>query len=95
MNIEFTARHFHAPDNLKEYAINEINRIHKYFDRAIQCQIILYSENNQFTTELNLSLPTRKFNVKETTDNVTKSIDKAVDTMITRVKKFKDKLNNY
>lgn len=94
MNVEFTARHFHAPDNLKEYAIKEINRIPKYFDRAIQCQIILYSEHNGYTTELNLSLPSKKFNVKETTDNITKSIDKAVDTMISRVLKFKGKLNN-
>ena len=94
MNIEFTARHFHAPDNLKDYAINELNRIPKFYDRAIQCQIILYNENNLYTTELNLSLPHRKFNVKESTDNVTKSIDQAVSTMITRVKKFKDKQNN-
>jgi len=94
MNIEFTARHFHAPDNLKTYAIEEVNRIPKYFERAVQCQIILYLENNEYTTELNLSLPNKKFNVKETTDNLTKSIDLAVDKMISRVLKFKGKLKN-
>ncbi len=74
MNIEFTSRHFSAPDNLKNYAISEVQKITKIFDRAIQCQILLFHENDQYTTELNLSIPSRKLNVKESTDNITKSI---------------------
>jgi len=91
MNIEFTARHFHAPDNLRDYAEKEVSRILKYYSRAVQCQVILIQENNQFTTELNLSIPHRKLNVKDTTDNVTKSIDRAVRKMIKRVSKIKTK----
>jgi ribosome-associated translation inhibitor RaiA len=37
-------------------------------------------------------MPSHKLNVKETTDNVTKSIDRAVDKMQTRVRKIKDKM---
>jgi len=91
MNIEFTARHFHAPDNLRDYAEKEVSRILKYNSRAVQSQVILIQENNQFTTELNLSIPQRKLNVKDTTDNVTKSIDRAVRKMIKRVSKIKTK----
>jgi len=91
MNIEFTARHFHAPDNLRGYAKKEVSRILKYHSRAVKCEVILIQENNQFTTELNLSIPKRKLNVKETTDNVTKSIDRAVRKMIKRVSKIKTK----
>ena len=91
MNIEFTARHFHAPENLREYAENEVSRITKFYPRAVQCQVILIHENNQFTTELNLSIPQRKLNVKETTDNVTKSIDRAVRKMIQRISRVKTK----
>jgi len=40
---------------------------------------------------LNLSIPHRKLNVKDTTDNVTKSIDRAVRKMIKRVSKIKTK----
>ncbi len=92
MVIEFTARHFLAPDNLREYAENEVQRIRRVFDRITQCQIILIHENNTYTTELNLSMPSHKLNVKETTDNITKSIDKAVDKMIVRVQKIKDQM---
>ena len=94
MNIEFTSRHFNAPENLKNYAISEVQKITKIYDRAIQCQILLFHENDQYTTQLNLSVPSRKLNVKESTDNITKSIDLAVAKMITRVKKIKSKQNN-
>ena len=94
MNIEFTSRHCNAPDNLKNYAISEVQKITKLYDRAIQCQILLFHENDQYTTELNLSIPSHKLNVKESTDNITKSIDLAVAKMITRVKKIKGKQNN-
>jgi ribosomal subunit interface protein len=95
LNIEFTARHFKAPDNLKNYAISEVQKITKLYDRAIQCQILLFLENGQYTTELNLSIPSHKLNVKESTDNITKSIDLAVAKMITRVKKIKSKQNSH
>ena len=95
MNIEFTSRHFNAPDNLKKYAISEVQKITKLYDRAIQCQILLFHENNKYTTELNLSIPNRKLNVKESTDNITKSIDMAVNKMITRVKKIKSKQTDH
>lgn len=91
MNVEFTARHFHAPDELKEYAITEVQRITKVFSRSIQCQILLFHENNTYTTELNLSIPARKLNVKDTSDNVRKSIDGAVHKMVLRVNKIKSK----
>jgi ribosomal subunit interface protein len=91
LNIEFTARHFHAPDNLKDYALSEIERISRVYARATQCQIILFHENDMYTTELNLSIPSRKLNVKETSDNVIKSIDGAVNKMVARVNKVKNK----
>ena len=93
MNIEFTARHFHAPDNLRMYTENKVQRLKRYFKRIIQCQVILSHENNQYTTEINLSIPKRRINVKETTDNATKSIDRAVSKMAGRISKFKEKQN--
>jgi len=93
--IEFTSRHFTAPDNLKNYAISEVQKISKVYERITQCQILLMHENNQYVTELNLSIPSHKLNVKESTDNITKSIDLAVAKMITRVKKIKSKQNSH
>ncbi len=95
MVIEFTARHFKAPDQLRTYAENEMERLNRYYDRITQGQIILAHEHNVYSVEINVSVPTDKLNVKESSDNITKSIDRAVDTMVTRIKKYKDKLKHY
>jgi putative sigma-54 modulation protein len=92
MNIEFTARHFHAPDEVREYAEEEVLRINRVFDRAVNCHIILEHEHNEYITELNLLMPQFSLNVKETSVNVKESIDKAVDKMMTRVTKAKEKM---
>ena len=71
--------------------IKKTTKLKKYNSRAIKCQVILMHENNQFTTELNLSIPRKKLNVKDTTDNLTKSIDRAVKKMIQRISRVKKK----
>jgi len=93
MVIEFTARHYHAPDNVREYAENEVKRLEKYNDRITQCQIILSHEHNEHIVELNLSVPGNKFNSKVSSGNLTKAVDLAVDKMEVRLKKFMDKRN--
>lgn len=95
MNIEFTSRHFRAPENLREYAVKELGRIEKHFDRITTCQMIITHENESYTAEINLSIPQHRLNVKNTTANVNKSIDRAVDKMISRITKIKDKWNNH
>ena len=92
MNVEFTARHFHAPDDLRKYAEEEVLRINKVFDRAINCHIILEHDHYEYTTELNLLMPQFSLNVKETSTNVRESVHRAVEKMLTRVKKAKDKM---
>ncbi len=95
MNIEITSRHFRAPENLKNYTEKELHKIEKYFDRINNCQVILSHENNEYTTEINISIPQHILNVKETTSNVTKSVDNAVAKMITRITKITDKWKNH
>jgi len=48
MVIEFTARHFHAPDNIRVYAESEVERLNKYNDRITNCQIILEHSHNDY-----------------------------------------------
>ncbi len=57
MVIEFTARHYNAPDTVRNYAENEVKRLEKYNDRITQCQIILSHEHNDHIVELNLVYP--------------------------------------
>ncbi len=95
MNIEVTSRHFRASENLRAYAVKELSRIEKHFDRISTCQMIITHENEGYMAEINLSIPQHRLNVKDTTANVNKSIDGAVNKMISRITKIKDKWKSH
>ena len=93
MVIEFSARHFQAPNNIREYAENKVQKFMKYNDRATQCQIILEHEHNDHTAEISLSVPGNRFFAKAVTKNMTKSIDNAVKKTMNQVKKHMNVLH--
>ncbi len=95
MVIEFSARHFNAPDNIRTYAEKEVERFQKYHDRITQCQIILDHEHNDHTAEINLSVPGNKIFAKSVSSNMTKSIDEAVEKVTQQLKKYMDQLHNH
>jgi len=95
MVIEFAARHFHAPNNIREYAENKVQKFMKYNKRATQCQIILEHEHNDHTAEISLSVPGNRFFAKAVTKNMVKSIDNAVEKTMYQLKKHMDVLHNH
>jgi ribosomal subunit interface protein len=95
MIIEFAARHFHAPDTVREYAEKEVGKFKKYNDRVTHCQIILEHEHNEHTTEIKLSVPGNHFFAKAVSSNLTKSIDLAVEKTMHQLKKHKEISQNH
>ena len=90
MVVEFVARHFHAPDNLREYAEEEIKKFEKYYDRITRCQLILNHEHHEHIAEINLSIPGNKIFAKAISNNMTKSIDKAISKAKQQLQKHLD-----
>ena len=95
MVIEFAARHFHAPDTVREYAEKEVGKFKKYNERATHCKIILQHEHNDHTVEINLSVPGNNFFAKAMTSNMTQSIDLAVEKTMHQLKKHMNVLHNH
>ena len=91
MKIEVTARHFDASDKIRDYAIEKVSKIRRYFNNPINCRVILSRENDEHIAEINLFIAGNQIFVKESSDNMFKSIDGAVDKLVVRVKKFKTK----
>ncbi len=95
MVIEFTARHFHALDNIRVYAESEVERLNKFNDRITNCQIILEHSHIDYMVEVNVSIPGNKFNAKAATDNMTKSIDLAVNKTANQLKKHMEIIQSH
>ncbi|MFQ6607950.1 MAG: ribosome hibernation-promoting factor, HPF/YfiA family [Fidelibacterota bacterium] len=90
MNIEITARHFTLPDNVREHTTQKLERIERYIYNPIGCRVILEHENNTHSVEIKLSVSGKNIFVKDSSDNLLKSIDNAVDKLVARVKKFQE-----
>ena len=91
MQITFTARHFKASESLKQYAVNEIQRLQKFFDRIVHCDVILVKERSNLIADISLNVANGALAVKESSEDFYKSIDLAVDKLERQIKKFKSK----
>jgi len=88
MNIEFTARHFHSPDDLREHAETQVRKFEKHFERINNCYIVLTHENSMFLTEINLHIPQHDLNAKSSSPNGFQSIDDCIKKMDQQISKI-------
>ncbi len=98
MNIKITARHFKAPDRLKKYIENEVERLNKFFDNIIECDIVLdyiKASKSMQSVEMHLSVSGQVLSVKETSDDMFKSIDVAVKKLERQLKKYKGRTRSF
>jgi len=93
MKILITARHFTISEETRRYAHNETQRLEKVFDRIVAVHVILEKIKDYiYETELVVQAPLKVLTIHEKDEELTKSIDLAVDKMIRRVKKYKEQL---
>lgn len=90
MGIALTAPHIDVTDEQKSYLEKRLNKVDRLIKRPIYCRVTLDKEKNDFVTEINLSVPGDTIFVKALSNDQTKSIDDAVDKLVTRVVKFKE-----
>lgn len=99
MKTTFTARHFQASSDLKEFSLSSVEKLEQFFDKIIVCDIILQSspdDDNPNIAELNVKVPNKLINVKEEAPSYEQAIGAAVDTAVRQLRKYKTKnFENY
>ncbi len=94
MTVKFTARHFEASQQLKDYAHEAVEKLPQYFDRIISCTIVLEpsaSIKSPQKAEIHLQIPNKTLKAEERSDKYEKAISKAVDTLARQLKRYKEK----
>ena len=98
MKFTFTSRHFKAHDTLKEFALGEIEKINRFYDGILKCDVILSFEkstNSVKTAEVIVKISNHHtITAKEKTDDFNTSIEGAVGKAINQIKKYKDKIRS-
>ncbi len=95
MQIQFTARRFHARDELKEHAVDAVRKLTKFFDGIVSADIILSYErkiNSVKSAEINLHVHGSVLSAREGSDDYYKSIDAAVEKLNGQLSRYKAKL---
>jgi len=98
MQIYLTARHFKATEKLKMFAENEIQRLEKYYDGIIEGHIIMdyvnapYSKHN---VEIHIKVYGMTLKSHEMSDDMYKSIDKALEKLERKLKKYKARVRGF
>ena len=94
MKTTFTARHFDASPDLKQYSLDSVQKLDQFIDKIIVCDIILkpgQDNENPYIAELNVKVPKKLLNVSEEAPSYEQAISSAVDTAVRQIRKYKTK----
>ena len=95
MNIAITARGYKAPDRLKNYIYEKLNRINRFSEIIMDSEAILSYEKQDQIIELSVKLKHKVIRIKEKSPDIFKSVDLAVDNLELQIAKAKDKLKDH
>ncbi len=94
MNTHFTARKFDASRNLQDFAIGEVQKLTKYVNEILSCDIVLEpSPDNEEPARAELTIKVKQdlLNASESGPAYEQAIRSAVDNMRRQLIKYKDK----
>ena len=96
MNVNIQTVHFDADSRLVNYISRKLSKLNSFNDRIIQVNVFLKLDNvvhaiKDKTAEIRVHVPRHNFFVKSTSKSFEESFDDALDSMVTQIKKNKER----
>jgi len=96
MNVNIQTVHFDADVRLISYVNTKLGKLSSFHDRIIKVDVFLKLDNVVHTikdkiAEIRVHVPRHKFFVKATSKSFEESFDCALDSMVTQIKRKKQK----
>ena len=95
MDIHVTFRHADSSEVLKEHVKDKIERFTKYLIKPVSLHVTLTVEKNRHVAEILLSESHNTFTAKETSHDMYRSVDGALERILHQLKKHKEKVKNH
>ena len=95
MQVSITFRHMEASEAVREYLDSKIAHLEKFLIKPTELHAILSVEKFRHRAEIVLNEQHFKASADETSDDMYKSIDKALSKIEAQAKKHKDKLQEH
>jgi putative sigma-54 modulation protein len=96
MNVNIQTVHFDADSKLIEYVNRKLEKLGNFNDRIIQVNVFLKLDNvvhaiKDKIAEIRVHIPRHNFFVKSTSKSFEESFDDAFDSLITQIKRNKER----
>ena len=96
MNVNIQTVHFVADRKLLDYVNQKLQKLNNFSDRIIRVNVFLKLDNVVHTVkdkiaEIRVHIPRQQFFVKSTSKSFEESFDDAFDSMVTQIKKNKER----
>ncbi len=96
MNVNIQTVHFDADTKLVSYIEKKVSKLSQYHDRITKVDVYLKLDNivhniKDKVAEIKVLIPRHEFFVKQSSKSFEESFDSALDSVITQIKKKKEK----
>ncbi len=91
MNLSITARGYKAPDRLKKYLTDKLDKKKRLYEDVIDTDIVLSYEKLVQVAEFRIKLSNKVLLITEKSDDIFKSIDQALTNSERQIKKYKER----
>ena len=94
MPVRITAKNTKVSDRVREHIENAYDHLHKYYDRIIDCEVVVEKSGHRaITVEFKVKVPQHTLVATATSegDNLYKAVDEASDKVEVQVKKHHDR----
>lgn len=96
MNVNIQTVHFDADVKLTEYVNRKLEKLNTFHDRIIKVDVFLKLDNvvhqiKDKVAEISVRVPRRQFFVKASSKSFQESFDDAFDSLVTQIKRKKQK----
>jgi len=95
MQITFTARHFKARNDIRQYSEKEVLNLLKHSVNIVVCDIVLFKEKINKIVEITIKTSNAILSAKDTSQDFFKSIDSAVSKLERQLIKHKEKARKH
>lgn len=95
MNLSITARGYKAPERLKSYLKEKLDRKPKLYEGVLDAEVVFSYEKLIQVAEFKFNMNNKLIKVTEKSDDIFKSIDKALASMERQIKRHKERLREH
>jgi len=94
VKIKVTGRHSDVSGPMKDYALEKVERLDRFFDRIHSVDLTLNVEGERHVAEIRIAVPGDTLLGSEESEDMYSSIDSLIDTIGRQLRKYKGKLRD-